>query len=101
MTAHTRDPSTHVAGRRDETAPVAPAATGSARPRWLMPALIGVAVVIALVAFGVLSPSAALFGGLFGGMLLMHLGGHRGHGGQGGPGGHAGHGGRSEPNGRS
>ena len=75
----------------------APAATGSARPRWLLPAVIGSVVVGALVFSGVLPPSLVLYGGLIGGMLLMHTGGHGGHGGhgggtgQGGQGGHRGH----------
>lgn len=89
MTAHAHDHSTQ--------APSVP--TGSARPRWLLPALVGAVVVGALVVFGVLSPSAVLYGGLVGGMVLMHAGGHGGHGGhgggsgQGGQSGHGGHGG--------
>lgn len=64
----------------DHSTQAAPAATGSARPRWLLPALVGGIVVGALVVFGVLSPSVVLYGGLIGGMLLMHAGGHGGHG---------------------
>ena len=83
MTAHAHDQSTQSAHT----------ATGSARPRWLLPALVGGAVVGALVVFGVLSPSVVLYGGLLGGMVLMHAGGHGGHGGHGGGGGQGGHGG--------
>ena len=61
----------------------------SPRPRWLMPALAVGAVAIALVVAGILPLSAALYGGAFGGMMLMHLGGHGAHGGGGG---HAAHG---------
>lgn len=71
----------------------APTAKQSARPRWLLPALVVGVVVGALVVFGVLSPSAVLYGGLIGGMLLMHVRGHGGHGGGSGQGGHGGHGG--------
>lgn len=63
----------------------------SPRPRWLMPALAVGAFAIALVVAGILPLSAALYGGAFGGMMLMHLGGHGAHGAQGG-GGHAAHG---------
>lgn len=81
MTAHAHDQSKQSA----------PTATGSARPRWLLPALAGGAVLGALVVLGVLPPSVVLYGGLLGGMVLMHVGGHGGHGdggGHGGPGGH-------------
>ncbi len=77
----------------DHPTQAAPSATGSARPRWLLPALVGGVVVGALVVFGVLSPSAVLYGLLIGGMLLMHAGGHGGHGGGSGQRGHGGHGG--------
>jgi hypothetical protein len=91
MTAHAHD----------HSAQSAPTATRSARPRWLLPALVVGVVVGALVVFGVLSPSAVLYGGLIGGMLLMHAGGHGGHGGHGdhgggtGQGGHGSHGGEA------
>lgn len=85
MTAHTHDRSTQSFDP----------ATGSARPRWLLPALVGGAVVVVLVVFGVLSPSVVLYGGLLGGMVLMHAGGHGGHGGHGGGGGQGGHGGHA------
>jgi quinol-cytochrome oxidoreductase complex cytochrome b subunit len=77
MTAHAHDQSTQEAS----------AATGSTRPRWLVPAVVGGIVVGALVVLGVLSASVVLYGGLMGGMLLMHVGGHGGHGAHAGPGG--------------
>jgi hypothetical protein len=79
----------------DQSTQAAQSATGSARPRWLMPAIVGGILVGALVVLGVLSPSVVLYGGLMGGMVLMHVGGHGGHGAHGGPGGgetHQGHG---------
>lgn len=57
-----------------------------ARPWWLLPALIAGVLAAGLVIVGFVSPSTAISAGLFGGMMLMHLGGH-GHGGHGGPGG--------------
>jgi len=65
----------------------APAARTRPRPRWLVPTLIVALVAGGLVITGVLPLSTVLYGGLFGGMILMHVGGHGGHGG------HAGHGG--------
>jgi len=53
-------------------------------PRWLLPGLAAGLVVTGLVVAGVLSLSAVLYIGLFGGMLLMHVGRHGGHGGHGG-----------------
>lgn len=64
--------------------------TSASRPWWMMPALAAVLVVGGLVAAGILSLSTVLYVGLFGGMMLMHVGGHGMHGGHGG-GGHAGH----------
>ena len=83
MTAHVHDSS---ARRTDDANGVVPAVRsgGSTRPRWLLPAVAGGLVVAVLVAYGILSPSAVLYGGLFGGMLLMHVGGHGNHGGHGG-----------------
>lgn len=49
------------------------------RPRWLVPAVVGLVVVGALVITGVLELSTVLYAGAIGGMLVMHLGGH-GHG---------------------
>ena len=81
MTAHAHDPSTHLTPSEDGS--VHPArATGSTRPRWLLPALVGGIAVAALVVYGILPPSAVLYAGLFGGMFLMHRGGHGGHGGR-------------------
>ena len=57
-------------------------------PRWLWPVLIGIPVVGALLAFGVISPTFVLYAALFGGCALMHVFGHGSHGGQG----HEGHG---------
>lgn len=87
MTAHAHDPSTHLAHDRDGPAPTAPAAmeqSVSTRPRWLVPALVAGIVIATLVAAGFLSLSTVLYAGLFGGMILMHVGGHGGHGGHGG-----------------
>lgn len=80
MTAHAHDPSTDLTPSEDGS--VHPTrATGSTRPRWLLPALVGGIAVAALVVYGILPPSAVLYAGLFGGMFLMHRGGHGGHGG--------------------
>jgi hypothetical protein len=70
----------------------------SNRPAWLVPALAIGSVAVALVVAGVLPISLLVYGGVFGGMILMHAGGHGGHAGHGGGnaepgGGHAGHGG--------
>ena len=96
MTAHVHDPSIEAA----DTDGGSSAATGRpdpviARSRWLLPALAAVVVATGLVVAGVVSASMVLSVALFGGMLLMHLGGH-GHGGHGGhgdagPGGQGGH----------
>ena len=77
MTAHAH-PVPDVTTRRSAAEPAPP-------PRWLIPALIGVPLVGALLAFGLLSPMALVYFGLFGGCLLMHfVGGHGGHGVHGG-----------------
>lgn len=83
MTAHAHDPATHPGRPHAE-----PAATGSwpipaSRPRWLLPGLVVAVIVGGLVMAGVVSLSTVLYAGLFGGMMLMHMGGH-GHGGHGG-----------------
>ncbi len=57
---------------------------GTIRPRWLLPGLVAGLVLAGLVLAGVLSLSTVVYAGLFGGMILMHLGGHGGHGGHGG-----------------
>lgn len=67
-------------------APGAARAARHPRPRWLIPVTIAATVAIVLVLTGLVSVSAVLYAGLFGGMMLMHLGGHGGHGG-----GHGGH----------
>lgn len=79
MTAHVHDSSARHAGEAAGAVPAARAG-GTTRPRWLLPAIVAGLVVAVLVAYGILSPSAVLYGGLFGGMLLMHAGGHGGHG---------------------
>ncbi len=83
MTAHVHDSSTR---HTDDANGAVPAVRsgGSTRSRWLLPAVAGGLVVAVLVAYGILSPSAVLYGGLFGGMLLMHVGGHGNHHGHGG-----------------
>lgn len=82
MTAHVHNASRHHTDEADGAVP-AVRSVGSTRPRWLLPALAGGLVVAVLVAYGVLSPSVVLYGGLFGGMLVMHVGGHGNHGGHG------------------
>ena len=79
MTAHVHDSSMPHTRGEDGAVP-AGQATGSTRPRWLLPALVGGIAVAVLVAYDVLPLSAVLYGGLFGGMLMMHVGGHGGHG---------------------
>lgn len=91
MTAHGHDPATHGGGTRPEPAATGGAPMISSRPRWLLPGLLVAIIAGGLVVAGVLSLSTVLYAGLFGGMILMHAGGH-GHGGHGG-GGHGGHGG--------
>jgi hypothetical protein len=90
MTAHVHDPATHGGGMRPEATPADAASTTPSRPRWLVPGLLVAIVVGGLVVADVLSLSTVLYAGLFGGMILMHVGGH-GHGGHGG-GGQAGRG---------
>lgn len=94
MTAHLHDPAGYAAG---STHTARPGGTASplTRPRWLLPAVAAALVAGGLVLAGVLPLSTVLYAGVFGGMLLMHMGGHGGHGGHGGGsgqgGGHAGH----------
>lgn len=54
----------------------------SGRPRWLGPLAVAVVIAAVLVLAGVVALSTVFYAGLFGGMILMHLGGH-GHGGHG------------------
>lgn len=84
MTAHVHD---------DQEA-ASPVGQKRARPRWLLPALIVAIVAGGLVLAGVVPLSTVLYGGLFGGMIMMHVGGHGGHGG------HDGHGSDSADAGR-
>ena len=65
MTAHTHD---------------ATPTRRSKRPRWLIPVLLASALAITLVLGGILPASVVLYAASMGGMLLMHLGGHGGHG---------------------
>ena len=93
MTAHVHDPAMHPLDEAVDAPSAASSATGtSTRPRWFVPGIAVGVVVAGLVLAGVVSLSTALSAGLFGGMLLMHLGGHGMHGGHGGGGGaHGGH----------
>lgn len=93
MTAHVHDPAAH-GGRTPAHHSAGAASTASTRPRWLLPGLLIALVAGGLVFLGVLSLSAVLYAGIFGGMILMHAGGH-GHGGHGSAG-HASHAGRAE-----
>jgi len=83
MTIHVHDPSVDAddSVRGDATATGHPGAAFR-RPAWLLPALAIGVVGIGLVVAGVASLTTVLYVGAFGGMLLMHLGGH-GHGGHG------------------
>lgn len=83
MTTHVHDPSIDAddSGRGDATATGHPDAAFR-RPAWLLPALAIGVLGIGLVVAGVVSLPTVLYVGAFGGMLLMHLGGH-GHGGHG------------------
>lgn len=55
----------------------------SGRPRWLGPVAVATVIAAVLVLAGVVALSTVFYAGLFGGMILMHVGGH-GHGGRGG-----------------
>ena len=92
MTSHSHDPAAGAIDPLRRSTATDPPASRPARPRWLLPGLAAAAVGIGLVLAGVVSASTLLYVALFGGMLLMHLGGH-GHGGQGAQGGHGTHGG--------
>jgi hypothetical protein len=101
MTAHVQDPSMPVGEAIDTHPGDTRAGRTSTRPRWLVPGIAVGVVVAGLVLAGVVSLSTALYAGLFGGMLVMHLGGHGMHGGHGG-GGHGGPpGGGSSSDGRA
>ena len=85
MTTYVHDPAPHGGAAGDAERP-SRRSIASARPRWLLPAVGAALVAGALVVAGVVSLSTVLYAGLFGGMILMHMGGH-GHGGHGGGGG--------------
>ncbi len=91
MTAHAHDPAATTDSRRPLPAGPGVTSATAARPRWLLPGLLVVFIAAGLVVAGILSLSTVIYAGLFGGMILMHVGGHGGHGG--GHGGHGGHGG--------
>lgn len=94
MTAHVHDPAAHRPATDVQPPGRAPATPK--RPRWLLPGIVGAVVVGALVVGGVIPLNAVLYAGLFGGMLLMHGGGHgHGHGGNVS----AGHGAHGSPSG--
>ena len=98
MTAHAHDPAAHGGGRHPESVGAEGGPMTASRPRWLLPALVVAIIAGGLVVAGVVPLSTVLYAGLFGGMILMHAGGHS-HGGHGGGhdgGGHGGgeHGGR-------
>ena len=77
MTAHIHDPATHADGGRPHPAYID--APRSSRPRWLLPGLVIGLVLGGLVVAGAVPLSTVVYAGLFGGMILMHVGGH-GHG---------------------
>ena len=83
MNAHTHHAAEHASGTPLASARPASEATTASRPRWLLPGLVGALIVGGLVVAGVVSLSVVLYVGLFGGMILMHTGGHS-HGGHGG-----------------
>lgn len=90
MTTNVHDAAAHGGGPHAEPAATRGWSLAALRPRWLVPGLVVAVIVGGLVVAGVISLSTVLYVGLFGGMMLMHLGGH-GHGGHGG-GGHVGRG---------
>jgi hypothetical protein len=94
MTGHAHDPAAQTDSRRPLRAPKDGTNPAAARPRWLLPGLLVGIAAAGLVIAGVLSLSTVLYAGLFGGMMLMHVGGHGGHGGYGG--GHWSHGGHGD-----
>ncbi len=78
MTAHVHDAATQ--GAATDARPPDRIGVTATRPWWLLPGIIGALVAGGLVLGGVVSLSMVLYVGLFGGMMLMHVGGH-GHGG--------------------
>ena len=90
MTTHVHDPATQGGGTRPEATPAGKDQPTSSLPRWLVPGLLVALVAGVLVAAGVVPLSVVFYAAVFGGMILMHAGGHGGHGG-----GHGGHGNRT------
>lgn len=84
MTAHVHG-STDQGGAATDAAPPSRASATLARPWWLLPGVVAALLVGGLFAAGIVSLSTAAYLGLFGGMLLICMGGH-GHGGHGGQG---------------
>jgi hypothetical protein len=100
MTAHVHDPAMHPVDEAVDTPAASRSAGGTpTRPRWLLPGLAAGVLVAGLVLAGVVSLSTALYAAMFGGMLLMHVGGHGMHGGYGGDG-HGRHAGDGSSDGR-
>jgi hypothetical protein len=84
MTAHTHDRSRITPDTDD--GPQDPASRSEAAPnrrRWLVPGTIAIVAAAGLVVAGVVPLGTVISVGLFGGMMLMHLGGHGMHGGHG------------------
>ncbi len=84
MTAHVHNHSELTSEPRVSASALEVGPAQAAVPRWLIPGLAIAFVVAGLVLAGVVSPSTVLFLGFFGGMILMHTGGHGAHGGHGG-----------------
>ena len=80
MTAHVHSPSAQGESGPPDPSTRSRGARRATGPRWLLPGLAVGIIAAALVAAGVLSISTVLYAGLFGGMILMHAGGHGGHG---------------------
>ena len=95
MTAHVHG-STSPGGAATDAAPPGRAPATLTQPWWLLPGVVGALLVGGLVVAGIVSLSTVLYLGLFGGMMLMCMGGH-GHGGHGGQG-HDAHGSAPDEN---
>lgn len=84
MTAHVHDPVAHAGGPHPKPPTRGRWPITASRPRWLVPGLVVAAIVGGLVVGGALPLTTVVYAGLFGGMILMHAGGHGGsHGGGG------------------
>jgi hypothetical protein len=81
MTAHVHGSTSQGDAATDAARPGRGPATLT-RPWWLLPGVVGALLVAGLVVAGIVSLSTVLYLGLFGGMMLMCMGGH-GHSGQG------------------